>query len=187
MTTYFDEVRDALKNAGATNQPYADNVPDAERGAEQYVNEQPLKSEDTLSIGKEPPVYTVDSNAPDASLLETFQVKGFERASMIRIINERDEFSCLCPATGQPDFARIEVVYTPTHYCLESRSWKLYLCSFRSTRMFHEQIVCHIYNDLCIKLRPKFLRVVGHFTPRGGISFMPVRQSHAQPNADIIT
>ena len=126
----------------------------------------------TLSIGNTDPVYSTDKNEPDRSLLETFPAAP---VSYVHIKNERDEFTCLCPATGQPDFGSIEVIYHPLQHCLESRSWKLYLVSYRNTRMFHEQVVARIFDDLEKVLRPKILTVTGHFTPRGGITFTPTR------------
>ena len=132
-----------------------------------------LEREDPpLSIGNTGPVYRVNDHEPDPKLLETFPAAP---VSHVHIKNERDEFTCLCPATGQPDFGRIEVVYQPRERCLESRSWKLYLVSYRNTRMYHEQVVSRIFDDLLKSLRPRLLTVTGHFTPRGGISFTPTR------------
>jgi len=136
------------------------------------------KATDTLSIGNEPPKYltAVDLDNDSAirpDLLETFPAPP---VSFVDIKNTRDEFTCLCPATGQPDFGSIEVRYTPKNKCLESRSWKLYLVTYRNARLFHEQIVCRIYEDLWNAIDPLFLRVVGRFTPRGGITFTPTRE-----------
>jgi len=83
------------------------------------------------------------------------------------------EFTSLCPMTGQPDFATIKIRYRPRDWCVESKSLKLYLMSFRNSGEFHESCVGRIANDLVALLDPDFLRVRGEFTPRGGIPFWP--------------
>jgi len=83
------------------------------------------------------------------------------------------EFTSLCPKTGQPDFARIVVEYVPDKLCVESKSWKLYLGSFRDAREFHEACIARILRDLVKLLDPHWIRVSGEFTPRGGISINP--------------
>jgi 7-cyano-7-deazaguanine reductase len=115
---------------------------------------------------------------PDSSLLEMFpspfsipemnawQVKG-------SILIECPEFTSLCPKTGQPDFAKIVIEYTPDKWCVESKSLKLYLGSFRNHGEFHESCVNRIANDLVQLLNPIKLKVRGEFTPRGGIPFWP--------------
>ena len=87
---------------------------------------------------------------------------------------ECPEFTCLCPKTGQPDYATIKVEYIPDAYCVESKSLKLYLGSYRMHGEFHKDCVCRIMKDLVKLLKPKYLRVKGEFMPRGGISFWPV-------------
>lgn len=126
-----------------------------------------------------PTQYVFD--VPDAGLLRTFPVPEFPASGtlQIQIVQQHDEFTCLCPLTGQPDFGSIEVIYTPNERCLESKSWKLYLFSYRNFKGFHEQVVCRIGEDLARVLDPFQLRVVGHFTPRGGISFKPTFILHA--------
>lgn len=84
------------------------------------------------------------------------------------------EFTSICPITGQPDFATIEIKYMPRNYCLESKSLKLYLNSFRNHGEFHEDCVNRIANDLIDLLTPWQLTVIGDFAPRGGIPFCPV-------------
>jgi len=86
------------------------------------------------------------------------------------------EFTSLCPMTGQPDFAKIIVDYTPNKLCVESKSIKLYFLSFRNHRDFHETCVNTICNDLVKLLKPKHLTVKGEFTPRGGIPFWPTAE-----------
>jgi len=83
------------------------------------------------------------------------------------------EFTSLCPLTGQPDFAQIVVEYEPDDWCIESKSWKLYLGSFRHQGEFHESCVNRMTNDLVELLNPKWIKVRGEFTPRGGIAFWP--------------
>ena len=79
------------------------------------------------------------------------------------------EFTCLCPKTGQPDFATIAIRYIPGRTCVELKSLKLYLWSFRDEGHFHEAVTNLIVNDLVRVLRPRFLEVVGDFFVRGGI------------------
>lgn len=83
------------------------------------------------------------------------------------------EFTSLCPITKQPDFAAIRVEYVPIDYCVESKSFKLYLGTFRQEGMFHEACVNKICMDLVELLKPKYITVVGEFAPRGGIKFWP--------------
>lgn len=80
------------------------------------------------------------------------------------------EFTCLCPLTGQPDYATLDVEYVPADRALESKSFKNYLWSFRDTGVFHEDAVNRIFRDLEQFLKPEWLRVVGHFSVRGGIA-----------------
>jgi 7-cyano-7-deazaguanine reductase len=83
------------------------------------------------------------------------------------------EFTSLCPKTQQPDFAKIFVNYIADKKMVESKSMKLYLFSFRNHGDFHEDCVQTICNDLVKLLKPKFIEVVGEFTPRGGIAIFP--------------
>jgi len=112
---------------------------------------------------------------PNADLLETFEspvLEGSENASLLLKI-EVEEFTCLCPLTGQPDYGRIEVQYAANKLCVESKSLKLYLMGFRQFGGFHEQIVTRIGTDLVCLLAPHDLSVYGEFKPRGGIAFKP--------------
>lgn len=86
------------------------------------------------------------------------------------------EFTCLCPKTGQPDFAKIYIRYLPADSLVESKSLKLYLFSFRNTGIFHEFVINKIAQDLFETIKPKYLEVVGDFMPRGGIAIRPVVQ-----------
>ena len=83
------------------------------------------------------------------------------------------EFTSLCPITGQPDFAEIKILYIPGERMVESKSLKLYLFSFRNHGDFHEDCVNTIMKDLVRLMDPKYIEVVGLFTPRGGISIYP--------------
>jgi 7-cyano-7-deazaguanine reductase len=79
------------------------------------------------------------------------------------------EFTCLCPRSGYPDFASINVRYVPDKKIIELKSLKLYLNSFRDTYISHEEITNLVYSELKKKLKPRFLEVVGDFNPRGNV------------------
>ena len=79
------------------------------------------------------------------------------------------EFTCLCPLTGQPDFATIKITYIPDETCVELKSLKLYLWSFRDEGGFHEKVTNTILDDLVNLTQPRFMEVVGDFYVRGGI------------------
>ncbi|UCG53735.1 MAG: NADPH-dependent 7-cyano-7-deazaguanine reductase QueF [Candidatus Latescibacterota bacterium] len=85
------------------------------------------------------------------------------------ITMECPEFTCLCPRTGQPDFATIRVRYVPDELCIELKSLKLYLWSYRNEGAFHEAVVNRILDDLSGLCKPRFMEVVGDFLVRGGI------------------
>lgn len=99
--------------------------------------------------------------------LEAFPNRTPER--MYRVILETDEFTCLCPVTGQPDFAHIRVEYVPDTKIVESKSFKLYLWSYRNEGAFHEHVVNRILDDLVKTLDPHWCFVRGIFNIRGGI------------------
>jgi 7-cyano-7-deazaguanine reductase len=100
--------------------------------------------------------------------LETFPNPAPERDYVIRF--DCPEFTCLCPKTGQPDFARIQIEYVPDQLCVELKSWKLYLWSYRDEGAFHEAVTNRILDDLVAAIAPRKLRVEGAFNVRGGIS-----------------
>ena len=104
---------------------------------------------------------------PAASTLETFANRHGSRDYWIRF--ESLDFTSMCPITGQPDFARITIDYIPDRHCIETKSLKFYLASFRDTRSFNEEIVNRILEDLAAACRPRQLIVHGEFAPRGGI------------------
>ena len=82
---------------------------------------------------------------------------------------ESDEFTCLCPLTGQPDFAKLRITYQPDQLCVESKSLKLYLWTFRDRGAFHEDVTNQILDDLVKALSPRWIRIEGDFLIRGGI------------------
>lgn len=89
------------------------------------------------------------------------------------------EFTSLCPKTNQPDFARVFINYIADKKMVESKSLKLYLFSFRNHGDFHEDCIQKICDDLTKLMKPKYLEVIGEFTPRGGIAIYPFAQSCA--------
>lgn len=99
--------------------------------------------------------------------LETFDNPRPERDYEIRM--ECPEFTCLCPMTGQPDFATIRVTYVPDKKCVELKSFKLYLWSYREEGAFHEAVTNRILDDLVEALAPRRVTVEGDFQVRGGI------------------
>ncbi len=105
-------------------------------------------------------------SAPSNSL-ETFANPAPERDYTIRMT--MPEFSCLCPKTGQPDFATIELEYVPNERCVELKSLKLYIWSFRDRGAFHEAVTNEILQDLVKATAPRFMRLLAKFNVRGGI------------------
>jgi 7-cyano-7-deazaguanine reductase len=99
--------------------------------------------------------------------LETFANPNPGRDYIIRF--ETPEFTCLCPKTGQPDFATIRIEYVPDHLCVELKSLKLYLWSYRNEGAFHEAVTNRILDDLVAAIQPRRMRVEGDFNIRGGI------------------
>ena len=99
--------------------------------------------------------------------LETFPNPRPERDYEIHM--ECPEFTCVCPKTGQPDFATIRIRYVPDKICLELKSLKLYLWSYRNEGAFHEAVINKILDDLVAAIAPRKMTVVGDFNVRGGI------------------
>jgi len=93
---------------------------------------------------------------------------------------ECPEFTCLCPKTGQPDFAEIEILYTPDRKCIELKSLKIYMWSYRNEGTFHEAVTNKILNDLVAACKPRWMQVVGDFNIRGGIH-TTVRVEYSAP------
>jgi 7-cyano-7-deazaguanine reductase len=94
---------------------------------------------------------------------------------------ECPEFTCVCPMTGQPDFATIRIRYVPDRLCVELKSLKLYLWSFRQEGTFHEAVTNRICDDLAALLAPHFLEVVGDFSVRGGIHTVVTARQGKRP------
>ena len=99
--------------------------------------------------------------------LDTFPSPHPERDYTIRI--RVPEFTCLCPKTGQPDFATLHLEYVPDELCIELKSLKLYVWSFRNEGAFHEDVTNRILDGLVAACQPRFMRLRAEFCVRGGI------------------
>jgi 7-cyano-7-deazaguanine reductase len=121
----------------------------------------------SISTDKEPEV-TGQPLANPRDILETFENQYPGRDYVIEIVCP--EFTSVCPKTGQPDFGTLTFTYTPDHKCVELKSLKLYLQSFRNQGIFYENATNQILNDLVAVLSPQRMKLVAAFTPRGGIS-----------------
>ena len=110
--------------------------------------------------------------------LETFSNPHPDRDYTVRI--RVPEFTCRCPKTGQPDFATLTLEYVPDLLCVELKSLKLYIWSFRDEGAFHEDVTNRILNDLVAACAPRFLRLRAKFNVRGGI-YTDVVVEHRQP------
>jgi 7-cyano-7-deazaguanine reductase len=124
-----------------------------------------------------------DMRAPGAGTapnrdLETFPNPAPDNDYIIRI--RIPEFTCLCPRTGQPDFAEILLEYVPDQLCIELKSLKLYMWSFRDEGVFHEAVTNRMLDELRARLEPRFLRIRAEFNVRGGI-YTSVVAEHRQP------
>jgi 7-cyano-7-deazaguanine reductase len=106
--------------------------------------------------------------APASDQLETFPNPAPGREYTIEIVYP--EFTSLCPKTGQPDFGTITFSYTPAARCVELKSLKLYMQGFRNQGIFYEGVVNRLLDDFVAACRPRRCKVVGAFTPRGGIT-----------------
>ena len=125
------------------------------------------KKESLKALGRE--TEYLNHYAPE--VLETFENKHQGNDYWVQF--NCPEFTSLCPITGQPDFAEIKILYIPGERMVESKSLKLYLFSFRNHGDFHEDCVNTIMKDLVRLMNPKYIEVIGLFTPRGGISIYP--------------
>ena len=108
-----------------------------------------------------------------------------EPARDYEIVFDCPEFTCLCPLTGQPDFARFEISYVPDRYCVESKSLKNYLWSYRNEGAFHEKVTNTIADDIIAAIGPRQLRLRGTFNIRGGITAVIV-VTHTQGTGKVI-
>jgi 7-cyano-7-deazaguanine reductase len=102
--------------------------------------------------------------------LETFPNRHPKRDYVITL--QTEEFTCVCPKTGQPDFAKIKIQYIPDKKIIESKSLKLYLWSFRNEGVFHEHVTNIILDDLVAALQPRWCKVSAEFAVRGGIGII---------------
>jgi 7-cyano-7-deazaguanine reductase len=119
-------------------------------------------------------MYTLSMPSKPSRSLETFPNPAPQRDYEIRF--ECPEFTCVCPMTGQPDFATIRIQYVPDGKCVELKSLKQYLWSFRDEGHFHEAVTNRILDDLVAALAPRRLRVEGDFMVRGGIHTVVVAE-----------
>jgi 7-cyano-7-deazaguanine reductase len=121
---------------------------------------------------------TNDMASQPSKELETFDNPYPERDYHIHM--EVPEFTCLCPKTGQPDFATLILDYIPDQKCVELKSLKMYMWSYRNEGAFHEAVTNHILNDLAAATEPRFMRLTAKFYVRGGI-FTNVVAEHRKP------
>jgi len=117
-------------------------------------------------------------NAQPGKTLETFPNHHPGRDYVVTL--KTDEFTCVCPATGQPDFAALTIRYIPDQRILESKSLKLYLWSYRNQGVFHEHVSNVILDDLVAALAPRWCEVVAEFAVRGGIA-ITVQAEYKRP------
>lgn len=115
--------------------------------------------------------------------LETFPNRSPDRYYLVTL--ETSEFTCICPATKQPDFATIKVEYVPDTKIVESKSFKLYIWSYRDEGVFHEHVVNTILNDLIKALDPHYCKVTGIFNIRGGVGITVEAEEVKTPEAKI--
>ena len=121
---------------------------------------------------------SLDSSDDLGARLEVFDNPSPDRDYLIRI--EIPEFTCLCPKTGQPDFARLLLEYVPDERCVELKSLKLYIYAFRQIGAFHEAVTNRILDDLRSALSPRFMRLSAKFNVRGGL-YTSVVVEHRRP------
>jgi 7-cyano-7-deazaguanine reductase len=131
-------------------------------------NTRSAKELKSFALGQEKTHYSKTYN-PKA--LEAFENKNPHSVAWTSFVCT--EFTSLCPKTGQPDFAKIFINYIAGSKMVESKSLKLYLFSFRNHGDFHEDCIQKICNDLVQLMKPKYIEVIGEFTPRGGIAIFP--------------
>ena len=108
------------------------------------------------------------NRSPSHTEIEVVKNQYSDRDYLVKI--SIPEFTCVCPRTGQPDFAKIEINYVPKDLIVELKSLKLYLQGFRNMGVFHEMVTNKIIDDFRLACKPRKIDVVGRFNPRGGIS-----------------
>jgi 7-cyano-7-deazaguanine reductase len=119
--------------------------------------------------------------AGPAKNLETIANPSPGRDYLVRV--ETPEFTCLCPKTGQPDFATIRLEYVPGDLCVELKSWKIYLWSFRDEGVFHEAVTNRLLDDLCAAVGPRWARIEARFNMRGGLATTVIAEHGHRPAA----
>jgi 7-cyano-7-deazaguanine reductase len=117
--------------------------------------------------------------SPDAARLETVPNPDPKALYLVRFT--APEFTCLCPITGQADFAHLVIDYVPVRHLVESKSLKLYLGAFRNQGAFHEDATLRIARRLAATLKPRWLRIGGYWYPRGGMPIDVFYQSGPPP------
>jgi len=111
--------------------------------------------------------------------LKTPEIEVWENQYPDKIYNitlEIPEFTCICPKTGLPDFARIKIEYSPTKYCIELKSFKMYTIFYRNIGIFHEHLTNKMLEDFVRAAKPRWARITAEFNPRGGISTTVIRE-----------
>lgn len=131
-------------------------------------------SNDISMLGRHTAFFT----SPDEAKLEAFPNRTPGRPYVVRL--ETDEFSSLCPVTGQPDSCRMSITYSPADKCVETKSLKYYLASFRNYPAFNEQVVNRILDDLVAAVQPAWMKVEGRFGARGGIRLTCTAEHHPE-------
>lgn len=131
-------------------------------------------SNDISMLGRHTAFFT----SPDEAKLEAFPNRTPGRPYVVRL--ETDEFSSLCPVTGQPDSCHMSITYSPADKCVETKSLKYYLASFRNYPAFNEQVVNRILDDLVAAVQPAWMKVEGRFGARGGIRLTCTAEHHPE-------
>jgi 7-cyano-7-deazaguanine reductase len=116
---------------------------------------------------------------PEEARLEVFPNPRSGRSYRIRI--DCPDFTSLCPVTGQPDFAELTLEYIPRTRCVETKSLKLYLASYRNVGAFNEDVINRIMDDLVEACQPHWMRLEGRFTPRGGLGLTVIAEFPSPP------
>ncbi len=121
-----------------------------------------------FKLGESQTTYDTNYNP---KMLEAFENKNPKNIAWTTFVCT--EFTSLCPKTGQPDFAKVFINYIADQKMIESKSLKMYLFGFRNHGDFHEDCIQTICNDIVKLIKPKYIEVIGEFTPRGGIAIFP--------------
>jgi len=132
------------------------------------VNKNITLLDDALKQGMLPPLETFPCPLQDQ----------WTGSAIIRIIFP--EFTCMCPKTGYPDFASIDLYYLPDKLCIELKSWKLYLNAFRMVGTFHETVTAHLFQTVKALIAPRWALLAGDFFPRGNVNTTVVFETKTQ-------